>query len=126
MPREDGLTHPTDTYRSNHAAVLVCFFICGAFPTLTDVFTRIQIKRLVENFVDINSADYDSRTALHLAASNGHMNVLEYLASDKDIKLDPEDRVKGTPLQDAINHGHAAVQRFLKDKGATVRAPVTL
>jgi glutaminase len=76
--------------------------------------------------VDINSADYDSRTALHLAASNGHMNVLEYLASDKDIKLDPEDRVKGTPLQDAINHGHAAVQRFLKDKGATVRAPVTL
>lgn len=82
-----------------------------------------QIERLIKNFVDVNSADYDNRTALHLAASNGKLNVLEYLCKSKSISMDPEDRVGGTPLQDAINHGHAVVQKFLRENGATVRTP---
>jgi ankyrin repeat protein len=83
-----------------------------------------QIERLIKNFVDVNSADYDNRTALHLAASNGKLNVLEYLGKSKGIIWDPEDRVGGTPLQDAINHGHADVQKFLREAGATVRTPL--
>jgi len=38
-----------------------------------------DIKRLVINGVDPNESDYDGRTSLHLAASEGHMEVLKYL-----------------------------------------------
>lgn len=38
-----------------------------------------HIKRLLENGVGINDADYDERTALHLAACEGHVDVVKHL-----------------------------------------------
>ncbi len=35
-----------------------------------------DIRRLVVNGVDPNESDYDGRTAMHLAASEGNMEVL--------------------------------------------------
>jgi ankyrin repeat protein len=37
------------------------------------------IKRLVDNGVEVNAQDYDNRSALHLAACEGHTHVVEYL-----------------------------------------------
>ena len=37
------------------------------------------IKRLVENGVEVNAQDYDNRSALHLAACEGHTHIVEYL-----------------------------------------------
>ena len=53
-------------------------------------------------------ADYDQRTALHLAASNGHLEVCKYVMTnakgDKSI-LGAKDRFGNTPLDDAKRGG---------------------
>ena len=49
--------------------------------------------------VNLNSYDYDKRTALHLACSEGHINVIEYLLKKKvDKKV--VDRWGNSPLND--------------------------
>ena len=47
---------------------------------------------------DLTLADYDGRTAAHLAASNGHLDVLKYLNSQhgKSSVLEPKDRFNNT------------------------------
>ncbi|CAI5514501.1 unnamed protein product [Closterium sp. Naga37s-1] len=40
-----------------------------------------QLARLLEFGADPNSADYDGRTALHVAAAEGHLNVVKVLSS---------------------------------------------
>lgn len=71
-----------------------------------------EIINLVARGVDLNSADYDGRTAAHLAASEGQTHVLEYLIA-MEVKLDPVDRWHGTPLDDAKRENHEAVVRLL-------------
>ena len=39
------------------------------------------VKRLILAGVDVNAGDYDQRTALHLAAANGHLDVVQLLCS---------------------------------------------
>jgi len=63
--------------------------------------------------VDIWAADYDNRTALHLSASEGHLNVVKFLIQiAKNVadgpeevadKLSHRDRWGRTPLDDAIS-----------------------
>ena len=72
-----------------------------------------QIMRLTATGTDLNAADYDGRTAIHLAASEGQMEVLEYLIS-KGARLDCIDRWQNTPLDDAKREGHGGVERLLK------------
>eukprot|EP00238_Polyblepharides_amylifera_P001694 CAMPEP_0196573526 /NCGR_PEP_ID=MMETSP1081-20130531/3415_1 /TAXON_ID=36882 /ORGANISM="Pyramimonas amylifera, Strain CCMP720" /LENGTH=635 /DNA_ID=CAMNT_0041891265 /DNA_START=41 /DNA_END=1948 /DNA_ORIENTATION=- len=81
---------------------------------------REQLQRLVENKLDANLKDYNHRTALHLAASNGHLHIIQYLVEIPGLDLSPMDRTKGTPLQDAIDHKHVEVQRFLLARGASM------
>ena len=38
-----------------------------------------QVKRLIESGIPPNSGDYDLRTALHVAASEGHEKIVEFL-----------------------------------------------
>ena len=44
--------------------------------------------------VDLEMADYDKRTALHLAASEGHFDVALFLLEIGKVKPDPKDRSK--------------------------------
>jgi len=59
--------------------------------------------------VDLSAHDYDKRTALHLAASNGHLSVVKYLLA---VARDPvatkkfTDRFGNTPYDDAVREGH--------------------
>jgi serine/threonine protein kinase len=78
------------------------------------------LKRLAVKFSRIDIADYDYRTALHLAASEGHLHVVSYLL-ESGVDVDPRDRWGGTPLDDAIRHGHREVVRLLKSYGAASR-----
>jgi len=83
-----------------------------------------QIKRLIRNGVDPDAADYDGRTALHLATCQGQTEVVTYLLSVK-CNLTCKDRFGGTPLEDAVRHhfeltNATQVQTILRDNGASL------
>ena len=60
-----------------------------------------EIKKL-EGKIDFNKGDYDKRTAIHLAASEGHIDIVKYFLG-KGIDKDVKDRWGNTPLSEAKN-----------------------
>jgi len=83
-----------------------------------------QITRLVENGINVNDADYDGRTALHLSASEGQLAIVEYLIKAKAL-VDCKDRFEGTPLEDAVRHERSEVQKFLRNHGCELTTTKT-
>ena len=58
-----------------------------------------EIKALGER-ISLDATDYDMRTALHLAAADGHTLVVTYLL-EKGVKAYPKDRWGNTPYHEA-------------------------
>ena len=85
------------------------------FASLGDISA---IRRLRLNNFDLSLCDYDDRTALHLAASNGHLNVVRYLMEKGGLEdVNPLDRWASTPYDDAVREGHREVVNYLKGNG---------
>ena len=80
----------------------------------------IEIKRLKKKQVDLLGVDYDGRSALHVAASAGHLNVMVYLANQKHANINLQDNFNHTPLVDAVRGSHFELVHWLKQKGAVV------
>lgn len=65
----------------------------------------------------VNFRDYDRRTALHIAASEGHVGICQYLVKN-GARVNRSDRWGGFPLDDAHRHRHADVVNVLREHGA--------
>ena len=65
---------------------------------------------------DLEGADYDLRTPLHLAAAEGQERIVQ-LFIDQGVELSPRDRWGNTPLDEAKRHGHARVAELLRKSG---------
>ena len=77
-----------------------------------------SLKRLaIMKDCDLNFGDYDGRTALHLAASEGHRDVVNYLI-ESHISINPTDRWGNTPLDDANRGMFVEVIELLIKNGA--------
>ena len=72
---------------------------------------------LLSGGADVDAADYDGRTALHLAASEGQVAAIELLLG-KGARVDVTDRWGGTPLQDAVRQRQRAAVAVLHRHGA--------
>lgn len=78
-----------------------------------------DLKRLVAAGVNLDDADYDGRTPLHLAAAEGQSAVVEYFITH-GVNINPKDRWGSTPFEDAINGDHLETAAILKEHGAVI------
>jgi len=81
-----------------------------------------ELEKLHASGVNIHGGDYDKRTGLHIAVSEGHLNIVKYYVlvsrqTDKHNLLNPRDRWGRTPLDDAIYNGHERIAKFLLQHG---------
>lgn len=73
-----------------------------------------EIRRLLALGVDVNKCDYDYRTPLHLAASNGHAQTVKFLLS-KSANKSAKDRWNNTPLCDARLNDQQEIIEILEE-----------
>lgn len=66
----------------------------------------------------VNACDYDRRSALHLAAAEGHESAVSFLL-DARADVNAQDRWGGTPLKDAERGFHVSVMKLLQRRGGT-------
>uniref|UniRef100_A0A8C4H812 glutaminase n=1 Tax=Dicentrarchus labrax TaxID=13489 RepID=A0A8C4H812_DICLA len=73
------------------------------------------LRRFALSNMDMDLKDYDSRTALHIAAAEGHIDVVTFLT--ETCKVDPfvEDRWGNLPVDDAMQFRHDEIVKVLKD-----------
>jgi ankyrin repeat protein len=78
-----------------------------------------EVKRLLDKTVladliaDINIRGLDNWTALHFAANEGRVNVIQELLSHPEIEKDPVSSINRTPLHLAAIRGNTAIVRAL-------------
>ena len=59
----------------------------------------MNINSLLKNILDLNLADYDGRTPLHLAVEENNIEVVRYLI-EKGVDKTPKDRWGNSPIDD--------------------------
>ncbi|XP_045116671.1 uncharacterized protein LOC123507656 isoform X1 [Portunus trituberculatus] len=76
---------------------------------------------------DMQSKDYDGRTALHVATSEGHDEIVSFLLNNCNVDPLPKDRWDRTPLDDAESFDHPKCARLItnccKKKG--IKLPIS-
>jgi len=77
--------------------------------------------------IDICSTDYDRRSALHVAASEGHVRMVEFLLS-RGADPNAKDRWGSTPLDNARHFGHTNIIALLEKSSSSsqVRRPMPI
>jgi len=85
-----------------------------------------KLKELIAAHPEaVNRGDYDKRTPLHIAASDGHLAIVELLVSSGADPL-KKDRWGSTALQDAVRNQHVEVARFLSRGAPLVQRQLSL
>ncbi|EOY33174.1 Integrin-linked protein kinase family [Theobroma cacao] len=90
--------------------------LIGNFLSFASRGDRVGLNQMLRDGISPDVQDYDSRTALHLAASEGHAPIVELLLHYK-AKVNLIDRWKRTPLTDARLYGHRDICRILEVNG---------
>jgi Amt family ammonium transporter len=78
-----------------------------------------ELKRLIRKGANPNIGDYNNRTPLHIAASNGHVGIVKYLCRLRGINVNSQDRFQSTPLMDALAKDNSEICQVLRAHGAT-------
>jgi len=71
-----------------------------------------EVRRSIALGADINTGDYDNRTALHLAAAEGQVDIVKYLIN-KGADINIKDRWHLKPIDDAKANNHDSVVEIL-------------
>merc|ERR1712023_587116 len=109
-----GLCDPTIHPTAEHGAAVSALLTAASTGDIT------QIRRLKAEGLDLSVGDYDARTALHLAATEGQHKVVKYLLAQQQVDsggggelLLQKDRWGSTPLDDARRNEHEEVVKLL-------------
>ncbi|XP_074579578.1 potassium channel KOR2-like [Curcuma longa] len=78
-----------------------------------------RLKLLINGGADPNTANYDGRTALHMAAGRGHEQVVKFLIK-RGVDVNCIDKFGNSPLLEALKAGHELVAAVLVENGGIV------
>jgi len=73
------------------------------------------LREMAECNVKMDEGDYDHRTALHLAASEGNLETATYLIKVAKCNVNSLDRFEQTPYDDAVRHEQGSVLALLEE-----------
>jgi glutaminase len=82
-----------------------------------------ELKRLIAHGHEMDTADYDGRTPLHLACAEDQLDTVRYLL-DQGVATSPKDRWGNTPLEDARKHKRKEIVSLFAQR-AQVREALT-
>lgn len=75
----------------------------------------LMMEDRVKGYDNVCKGDYDQRTALHLACSEGHFPVVQFLIENGFFRnILVKDRWNNTPLDDAIRGKHRFIENYLR------------
>jgi len=67
--------------------------------------------------IDVNATDYDKRTALHVACSEGKFDIVRYLVDEKGAKINVRDRWGHSPVDDCLRSKNTEILDYLRFHG---------
>ncbi|KAI2650601.1 Glutaminase kidney isoform, mitochondrial [Labeo rohita] len=73
------------------------------------------LRRFALSSMDMELKDYDSRTPLHIAAAEGHMDVVLFLTQSCKVNPFVKDRWGNIPRDDAMQFGREDVVKILEE-----------
>lgn len=73
-----------------------------------------SLQGLLREGANVDAPEYDGRTALHLAACMGHLEVVRFLVEEAAAPTHVLDKFARTPLDDAVFHAQTAVAEYLQ------------
>uniref|UniRef100_A0A8C4NCX5 glutaminase n=1 Tax=Eptatretus burgeri TaxID=7764 RepID=A0A8C4NCX5_EPTBU len=73
------------------------------------------MRRFALSAMDMEQKDYDYRTALHVAAAEGHAEVVRFLLESCKVNISPKDRWGNTPMDEAVRFGQQEVVQLLQE-----------
>ncbi|KTG37400.1 hypothetical protein cypCar_00012167, partial [Cyprinus carpio] len=74
----------------------------------------VSLRRYLLSGADVNAVDYDGRSALHVAASEGRLDVIKFLVENAGANCRLKDRWGNTALQEAMRCNQDPAIQFLK------------
>lgn len=102
--------HKSDPRRKRYETLslnIICLLFAAAKGDMS------AIRRYYMSGMDMSLTDYDHRTALHSAAAEGHLHIIEFLLETCHLYHEPRDRWGRRPVDDAIFCGHKHIAEFL-------------
>uniref|UniRef100_A0A8C5WQ05 Uncharacterized protein n=1 Tax=Laticauda laticaudata TaxID=8630 RepID=A0A8C5WQ05_LATLA len=98
-------------------------------PTVFDLVRQGILSSLEKtlNPTDVNATNSANETLLHIAATHGHLEIIDYLIS-KGVKLEVKDNKGRTPLHRAAEKAKVLIEKGanLKDKAPNLSSPLHL
>ena len=100
--------------------LLLLLLLSLSLSLTLSLFLSLPSPLIPTKVSDPTCCDYDKRTPLHLAASEGCYKVTEWLL-EQGADVNAIDRFRRTPLEEAVRGDFAEVAKLLIDKGGKIQ-----